>query len=161
MTLIVETGSIVTNANSYISTTDFAAYAAARGITVTGDAEQLLIQAMDYLEQLHYKGVKKTQDQSLQWPRIQVYIDGYYFASDDIPQQLINAQCEVALAVDAGTGPLEDLVRATKSEKVGSVEVTYMDGSVSAVMNKKIGNSLSKLIVGGGVGSNILPVNKG
>lgn len=161
MALIVETGAIITNANSYISTTDFTTYATARGYTLVAGAETLLVQAMDYLEGLRYKGQKRTEDQSLQWPRYDVYIDGYYFPSDEIPQELINGQCEVALAIDAGNGPLDDVARQTKREKVGPIEVEYMDGSAPFVLNKKIQNALWKLLSGGGSGGNILTVNKG
>ncbi len=158
--LIIETGAIVAGANSCISTTDFITYATARSYTVVSGAETLLVQAMDYLEALQYKGYKKTEAQPLQWPRTDVYIDGYYFASDDIPQQLINAQCEIAMAIDAGNGPLADIARQTVSETVGPISVTYSDGSAPFIINKKISNALWKLL-GSGSQGNILQVNKG
>lgn len=161
MTLIIEDGSIVANSNSYISTTNFTTYATARGYTIVADEEQLLIQAMDYLEAQLYKGCKRTQDQTLQWPRTGVYIDGYYFASDDIPQQLINAQCEVAIAIDEGNGPLDDIAIQTKREKVGPIEVEYADGAAPFIVNRRIQNALWKLLASGGAGGNVLVVGKG
>ena len=160
MALIIEDGSIVTGANSYISTTNFTAYATARGLTITGDEEQLLIQAMDYIESQSYKGIKSTRDQALQWPRVGVYVDGYYLDSDTIPQQLINGQCEVALSIDAGTGPLADVSRQTKREKVDVLEVEYSDSSAPYVINRKIRNALWKLLIGGNSG-NVVVVGKG
>lgn len=153
MAIIVEDGSIVTGANSYVSTTDFTAFATARGVTLVEDEEILLIKAMDYIEQLNYKGVKRTRDQALQWPRVDVYIDGYYFDSDDIPQQLIDGLCQTAIAIDEGNDPLADQVRKTIREKVGDLEVEYAQSSVSAVANKKILNMLNKLLDGGGTGT--------
>ncbi len=161
MTLVVEDGSIISGADSYISTADFTAYAAARSYTLIAGAETLLIQAMDYLESLKYKGVKSTISQPLQWPRINVYIDGYYFPSNEIPQDLIDAQCEVAMAIDAGNGPLADVARQTIREKVGPLDVEYAPGSAPYVINKKIQNKLWKLLAGGGNGSNVINVTKG
>ena len=49
-TIVVETGAGLTNSNSYVSESDLATYAADRGVTISGTAAVLLIQAMDYLE---------------------------------------------------------------------------------------------------------------
>lgn len=152
MAIIVEDGSIVTGANSYVSVADLTTFATARGVTLVDDEEMLLIKAMDYIEQLAYKGVKRTRDQGLQWPRVDVYIDGYYFDSDEIPQQLKDGLCHAAIAIDEGNDPLADEVRKTIREKVGDLEVEYAPGSVSAVYNKKILNVLNKLLEGGGSG---------
>ncbi len=152
--ITVETGAIVLNANSYISVTDFTTYATARGYTLVSGGETLLIQAMDYIESLYYVGTKYTAAQGLQWPRSGVYIDGYLFDYDDIPQELINAQCQVAIAIDQGNGPLLDLPRSTKREKVGPIEVEYSDNASSVIINRKIMAMLSKLLAGGGGGLN-------
>lgn len=156
MSLTIETGAIVANANSYISTTDFTTYATARGYTLVSGAETLLIQAMDYLENLYYIGTKYTEEQGLQWPRSDVYIDGYLFAFDDIPQQLINAQCQVAMAIDQGNGPLIDLPRKALRQKVGPIEVEYSTGSSSVIINRKIQIMLAKLLAAGNGGNNFL-----
>ena len=161
MAIIAEDGTIVTGANSYVATADLTTYATARGITLTSGAETLLIQAMDYIESLMYKGVKFTRDQGLQWPRANVVIDGRLFDSDAIPAELIKAQKEVAIAIDQGNGPLINLPRSTKREKVGPLEVEYMDGAASVELNRKITASLWKLLANGGTGSNVLTVSKG
>ncbi len=149
MTLTVETGAIVTNANSYVSTTDFTAYATARGVTLTSGAETLLVQAMDYIESLSYIGMKSTATQPLQWPRTNVYIDGYLFADDDIPQELINAQMQVAMAIDVGNGPLVTVARSTKRERVGELEVEYMAGASSTPIVRSINAMLWKILANG------------
>ncbi len=149
MSITVETGAIVSNANSYVSTTDFTTYATARGITLTSGAETLLVQAMDYIESLSYIGVKYTSTQGLQWPRSGVYIDGYLFAYNDIPQELINAQMQVAMAIDVGNGPLVTIARATKRERVGELEVEYSDGANSVAIVRTINAMLWKLLAGG------------
>ncbi len=149
MAITVETGAIVANANSYVSTTDFTTYATARGITLTSGAETLLVQAMDYIESLAYIGTKYTAAQGLQWPRSGVYIDGYLFDYDDIPQELINAQMQVAMAIDVGNGPLVTISRPTKRERVGELEVEYMAGANSVAIVRTINAMLWKLLSGG------------
>jgi len=137
-TIIVETGSGSTTANSYISEADFETYASDRGITLTGDSNVLLIQAMDYIEQQPFKGYKYSDTQALQWPRGNVTIDGYYVDVDEIPQLLKDALCETAIGVDAGNNPLAVEERATKMEKVGDIEVEYMDGARNSTYLKAI-----------------------
>lgn len=159
-TIVVEDGSIIVGANSYVSEADLVTFATARGITLTSDEDELIIQAMDYIESLGYKGIKRTRDQSLQWPRIGVIIDGYYFDSDDIPQQLIDGLCQTAIAIDQGNNPLIDSPRKTVRERVGDLEVEYAQGASSVIVNKKILNTLNKLL-GNGVGANTIKVGKG
>lgn len=151
MSLIIEDGTGVTNANSYVSTTTLTTFATARGVTLTGGAESLLVRAMDYIEGLNYKGLKKGYTQLLQWPRYDVYIDGYYSDPNAIPQQLKDGQCHVAIAIDQGTDLLVDAPRKTSMEKIGDLEVQYSAGSPASVTNVKIQNALWKLLKGGGL----------
>lgn len=87
-TLVVEDGSGVAGANSYVSYDDAIAWAALRGYSIGADqttAEQNLIQAVDYLEaqRSRYQGYKTNDPdifiypavQPLQWPRTNVWID--------------------------------------------------------------------------------------
>jgi hypothetical protein len=160
MSVIVEDGSIVANSNSYVSETDLTAFATARGVTLSGDEEELLIQAMDYIESLSYKGLKKTRDQSLQWPRSGVYIDSYYLDNDVIPEELKKGLMQTAIAIDTGVGPQVTLGRKTKREKVGELEVEYEASSVTNSLDVKIKGFLWKLLNSGGMGSNVINVNK-
>lgn len=158
MPVIVEDGSIVSNSNSYVSEATFEAFATARGITLTGDSEELLIKSMDYLETLQYKGVKRTKEQSLQWPRTGVWVDSYWIDSDEIPTELKNGQMQCAIAIDQGNDPLQDLTKNTIREKVGDLEVEYSSSSVTSTKNMKISSSLKKLLASG---SGVLNVTKG
>jgi hypothetical protein len=144
--IVVEDGTVVTGANSYVSTTELATYATDRGISITGTAAILLITAMDYIESLDFKGEPWTSTQPLIWPRINVIIDGWYQNVDDIPQQLKEAQMETALAIDAGNGPLIDLPRNVIREKVGEIEVQYAQGTSSLILVRKINAKLKKLL---------------
>lgn len=104
MTLIVEDGTGVVNANSYIDLSFLTAFASARGLsipTVDATKEQYAIQAMDYLESVRFCGSKFDSVQSLQWPRSGVFIYGVAFAEDAIPLQLKHAQCQLVVALEA------------------------------------------------------------
>ncbi len=161
MTLIVEDGSIISGANSYVSETDLTAFASARNITLVGDEETLLTLAMDYIETLLYKGVKRTRTQGLQWPRTYVVVDGYYVDPNIIPQELKNGLMQCAISIDQGTGPQLNVPRRTIKEKVGDLEVEYAQDSVSSEMNTKVKAALWKILASGGSGANVITVNKG
>jgi len=147
-TIIVEDGTIVENANSYVDVSTFTAYAANRGIDIAGDASTLLVSATDYLETLKFVGTKETRDQPLQWPRVNVYIDGFYYAPTDIPSQLKTAQMEVAMSLDSDIDPQAPIERKTTKEKVGPIEVEYSESSASNTINPKISSALKGLTVG-------------
>lgn len=150
MTIIVEDGSIVSGANSYVSEAELTAYALARGVTLTAGTEQLLIEAMDYIEAQNFIGTKQTATQPLQWPRTDVYIDGYYVQSTIIPNDLKSAEMATAVAIDQGNGPQNVLSAAVKKEKVDVIEVEYQDGAMSGTIDPKINASLKKVVVSGG-----------
>lgn len=158
-TIIVEDGSIVSGANSYVSASYLSTFASDRGITISGTKEDLLIKAMDYLEGLEYKGVKRTFDQGLQWPRVDVYIDGWYHNSDEIPQQLKDGLCQCAIAIDQGNGPLADISPQIDRKRVDTLEIQYASNAVNSTVNQKILYTLRKLL-NNGTGSNTLVVNK-
>ena len=147
MTIIVEDGSIVAGANSYISQADLVDFAAARGVTLTGDTEQLLIKSMDYIEgyRAKFKGLKLTSDQPLQWPRSSVYVDNYLLANDVIPAELINAQAMAAIETDTND-LLASTGQAVKSEKVDVIEVVYQDGSESRNYFTKVQTYLAPVL---------------
>jgi hypothetical protein len=162
MTIIVEDGTIVTGANSYVSEAELTAFASSRAITLSSNytTEQLLILAMDYIESLEYKGIKRLHTQPLQWPRVDVYIDGYYNNTENIPKELKNGLMQTAVAISNGYNPLAETIRKTVREKVGDLEVEYASSSSSRTIDKKINAYLYKLISGGNGGNNVI-IGKG
>lgn len=150
MVIIVEDGTSKTDANSYVSESEFTTYATNRGITVLGTPSQLLLRAMDYIEAQQFKGSKKTNYQALQWPRVYVVIDEYDVSSTTIPQLLKDAQIEAALAEDAGTSLLSTVNPGVKKEKLGPMETEYKDGGDSTPFVRSVNLKLKKLISGGG-----------
>ena len=149
--IIVEDGTEVSGANSYITTTELATYADERGVTISASTqEDLLIEAMDYIESLSFLGIKKTRDQSLVWPRYNVVVDEYLLLSTTIPQLLQDAQAETALAIDRSESPLADIERKTKKEGLQpGMFIEYADNSSSASIVRKLNAKLHKLLASG------------
>lgn len=133
-TLTKETGAIVANANTYADLDDLAAFLSQRGSDVGdgGDANAAaLINAMDWLavEAPNWIGVQVAPGrQSLDWPRNQITADGMTTLPDDyMPQQLVFAQCAVAMAVLQGVNvlPNGDPAGFVTMEKVGPLTTTF------------------------------------
>lgn len=104
MSLTVETGAGLTNAESYLSVTDCDAYvtrfdpSSAWLDATTPNKEAALRRATQYLDgRYSFRGIRKTATQSLSWPRLSVYDDSNYLISDStIPQKLKDATAELA-----------------------------------------------------------------
>lgn len=134
MTLTVEDGSIVANADSYGTLEDYQAYAAARGWTVRDtdeEDEQDLRRAFDVINRgWTYRGVEVDADNQVgAWPR---YIPNgrfeYVVPSDDIPQKIIDAQFEIAHMILGGLDPLATIKGVVKSAGAGPARVEFLGG---------------------------------
>lgn len=104
MPLTVETGAITPGANAYVSIAGADAYHADRGGTWTGTTAQktaAILAATAYLDgkyRRRLKGVRRSPlQQSLEWPRLGVSVEGVLFPSDTIPAEIVAATCELAL----------------------------------------------------------------
>ncbi len=156
-TLIVEDGSIVSGANTYVTVAEFQQFCSDRNITINnsrGDESELLIKAMDYFEQQPFKGIKFIETQSLQFPRSDFYLDGYLTDSDAIPQLVKDAQITIAVSIMSHNDPLSTLDRAVKREQVDVLEIEYMDNAGPTVIIRSISNIMRKLVTGSSMGSN-------
>ena len=130
--IVVEDGSGVANADSYVTVAEARAYASKRGFTTLdaltdGEVEAKIILAMDMVEGYRdrFKGSKTSSTQALQWPREDVVIDGIEIANDNIPTELKNALSQ--LTVDAVNTTLQPNLggRTVTKEKVDVVEIEY------------------------------------
>lgn len=138
MAFIVEDGTVVAGANSYV-TIDFAdSYHTDRGNTAWAGTDAVkqsaLIKATDYLQQLYngrWVGYLVDDDQPLDWPRTYnrpayPWVD--YDISGEIPERIKQAVCVLAIeALSSDLNPALD--RAVKKEKVDVIEVEYMDNA--------------------------------
>jgi len=149
MAIIVEDGTIVANSNSYVTAAELESYAVERGITLSAGAEVLLHQSMDYIESLNFIGDRFSREQSLVFPRVNVYIDGFYYEPAIIPDLLKNGQMATAIAIDTGANPLSTISPEVKKEKVDVIEVEYKESGLQAAIARTISASLYKLIKGG------------
>lgn len=153
MSLVIEDGSNVTGANSYITEAEYQAWADARfgsgrSTAPANDAaaEVLILRAMDYFEGLNFIGIKANKSQPLQWPRYDVVIDGYDIDSDEIPSLVKSALYEITYAEESSNSELQTIERTTRREKIGDIEVEYKNNSASRTISPAITHALKKLV---------------
>ncbi len=159
MALIVEDGSIVDNATSYISLADARTYAAARGLTLPADdaaAEAALVRAVDYMEATYYgrwQGGIVAAEQPRAWPRFPVVVENMIISASTIPAQLKAAQVEAAVAIGSGVDPLPSgTTAAVTREKVGALETEYAAAAGNSAVPRVVAveRMLRALLNGGG-----------
>jgi len=132
MALIVEDGTVVTGATSFVTEAEIIAYAAARGVVIPDDAAATLhaIKAMDYFRTLCFRGDVVAIDQELPFPRMGL-VDGD--TAEDyahtIPRNIKQAQAQ--LAVDSFGGivltPSGALDPQLSKVKVGPLEREFYE----------------------------------
>lgn len=141
MPLIVEDGSGVVGAESYISVADADDYHAKRNnLRWTGtepEKEGALRKATDYIRQYYrtrWKGAQVYVDQGLDWPRSDVYIDPRNLETlvgdDVVPVEVVNATAELALiALRSDLAP--SITKGQKKRvKIGPIETEYENNPV-------------------------------
>lgn len=131
MALIVEDGSGLSTAESYVSVAECDTYFAALGNETWADVENkeaALRKATQYIDsQYRFRGDKGSIAQALSWPRFSVEYDGYAFPANEIPKRLKSATCELALK-SASADLLADVSAQYAEEvKVGPI-VKKMSG---------------------------------
>lgn len=145
--LIVEDGSGVPGANTYVSVADHIAYAQLYGVVVTPEqAEVNLRRAMDYLEMQDLSGTPVDDDQDTHYPANNAYVNGKLIANDIVPKQARKAENEIALAIFEGNDPLAVQERAIKREKSVVGEIEYMDGAAASPVNPRIDIFIAPLL---------------
>jgi len=140
MALIVEDGSVVAGADSYVSLSDARALATRYGLELPEDdtaAEIALRNGAVYvgLQEVAMCGRRVSPYQTLAFPRTGIWLYGFSVAANSVPASVLQAQVIAAAEYGAGTdvrGSTDG--RATASERVeGAVTVTYFDtGSTGA-----------------------------
>lgn len=134
--LVVENGSIVPGANSYVTLAAAREYASLRGKklpSVDEEAIPIVISGTDYIESYsrRLKGVPTQPSlQNLSFPRVGMTIDGYTYADNVIPPPLIRlCLAAIAVAVD------HDLIVNTSEpdisrEAIGPLSTSYATSSI-------------------------------
>lgn len=123
MALVIEDGTIVAGANSFVTRAEVIAYASARGVTLpdTEATDVHAVNAMDYLWSLCFRGSPVDPDQPLMFPR-KGLLDG-----DDLPgyEYTIPAgikQAQLQLALDSANG-IKLLASSNPAAEVKRVKV--------------------------------------
>lgn len=150
MALIVEDGSGVAGADSYLSVADADSHHADRGNAGwTGDVaakEAALRKAADYLGQayrLRWLGARVDAGQALDWPR--TGLEG--IGSDVVPGEVQRAAAELALvALGADLNPPLARGGRVKREKVGPIESEFEDGAPGRTRYPSIDGMLAPLL---------------
>lgn len=158
MSLVVETGAIVANANSYNTEAEIVAYAAIYGVTITtAEAEQYVLRNRAYFDTLVYQGDQvEFGVQALPWPRDYVYIEGNLLDNDAIPALLKKAEQEAALLVAQGYDLQATVTQAdnVKEESFAVFKTVYQDNKVTSNIYPRLDSYLAPLLESGGGGYN-------
>ena len=159
MPIIVEDGSLVDGANSYVSLEKCNEYHATLGNeTWTGtDAAKTaaIFRAMAYIEALPWCGYKITYEQPLQWPRADVVLDGHSVPTDEVPNGVISALCESALLELVEPGVMRPSLdrggQVTSFSLVGVVSETYASNAPAGTVHQSVVGPLRGLLRGSGM----------
>ena len=150
MAFLVEDGSGVPLANSYVTAAYAGTHHADRGNTAWTDftaPEQLaaLIRASEYIDKRfgpRFRGVRKTKGQGMEWPRIDAFDnDGYALSGvDDLPRNLEKAAAEYALrALICGVlapDPILPVPKQDLTDATGTRDNNVITGEISRKREK-------------------------
>lgn len=146
MALIVEDGTVVAGAESYVTVAAADTYHSNRGNTAwaalsTTNKEIALRKGTDYMLQAYrarWQGYRHDADQTLDWPRDYVYLEPfivgavgsypYLVANNIVPAEVKNACAELALKASSAD-LLADLTQQKTSVTIGPISTTYNSSS--------------------------------
>lgn len=147
MTLIVEDGTGIVDANTYVSVDDHIAFCAMYGVTVEADAAQIaLITAMDYIASKDYQGTKEFDTNDLDFPRLHMRIKGQEITDLQSLAKIQRVQNEFGLAAAQGVNPLAIKDRVVQSESFGPFSKTYASGQATTATNPRLDIYLKPLL---------------
>jgi len=163
MSLIVENGTGKSNADAYVTLAECDAYHARFGNSgwkiITGAVsneakrENAIKKATAFIDARYgnrFKGVRKTAEQALLFPRDGISDnDGYVL--ENVPLAVKRATCEAALKIFLGADLMPDLDRGGKiiSETVGPISTTYSSSAPAGTKYETI-ESLLRCCLNGG-----------
>mgnify|MGYP003666942333 FL=1 len=152
MSLIIEDGSIVANANSYVTADDISAYATQRGFSITKNISKIetaAILAMDYLQSKSYIGDlvddfnSDNGEQPLKWPRKNITD----LLKTTIPNDIKSAQIELSIASFTQSLIASSVPVSITSESVGPLKTDYAGtGLRTSFSSARVNVLLSKYI---------------
>lgn len=153
MALIIEDGTNVAGANSYVTEAELQSYLDQRGLILPAgtNLQPLIFRAMDYLESLSFNGVRTFDGQALSFPRQGIYVDNVELAKDSIPTMLKQALCRLAYESNSQELLPTSNGKVVVRERVeGAVDVSYDANLSSSLPSFALVDALLKPLVSGG-----------
>ena len=147
--MVVEDGTGLSNADSFVSVAYADTYFSTRNVTEWAsltNKEALLIKATDYIEAVYseaWKGTTLVDTQSLSFPRI---IDD----ATVYPDRLLKAVCELAFKANSGD-LLVDVEQRTIEEKIDVITVKYAEYSDQKTQYSMVYGLISPYLLSSGV----------
>lgn len=124
MTLVIENGSGVAGANSYVSVNDASVFFSARELSIPSAGH--LLQAADFIENLSFAGSTTHDTQIMSFPRTGIFdLNKRPYTENAVPRAVINAQLWLSNYIRDGFSPSAVATQAIKKEKVDSLEVEF------------------------------------
>lgn len=152
-----------TSANSYVTVAQADTYFDERlnatpwtGAS-TDDKERALIMATRRLDQEKFQGIKVAESQALDWPRYWATDDdGEEYESNEIPQPIKDATCELALRLLVDKGKSKDTLADTGLEefetaKIGPMDVTRDKAYEAGQLPKNVARLIDHIMVTAGM----------
>lgn len=136
MAVVIEDGTVVANANSFVTVAEYLAWAEARGYTLPSEdaTEKNIYKAMDYFVTFEpdFEGERLDDTQELPFPRTGQYINGVLIADGTIPKQVKELQYGIMKAIADGIDLFPTTEeRALKRKKTGPLESEWFDSDIS------------------------------
>ncbi|MDR1586293.1 MAG: hypothetical protein LBS57_02420, partial [Treponema sp.] len=127
--IVVEDGSGLPEANSYIPVSYVSAYLLGEQLEAwealsEPEQESAIIRATRYIDSLEFIGTRKTLEQGLSWPRSNVTYEG--FEIERVPTAVKKASAEaVGLVLDGAEFFSDEADVKIASERVDVIQVSY------------------------------------
>ena len=156
MQLIIETGMGLPDANSYIDMAGIDFYLSSSDMTKLGklskseQIDRLVIASLFIDYSFNWLGHKKSFEQGLNWPRIDVKFQKYEIPDNYIPLQIKRAcAMAVSLLIEYGLGVFRETGEAqVKKEKLGPLETEYFEALKKELVNKTQFSDINNVLRG-------------
>ena len=170
MSIIIETGEGLTDAESYASVAAADARCASLGVTAWAafaeDSKEIALRKATLFMAIYrtrWAGRRVYQQQALDWPRYNVAVDGFILPSTIVPADVVNACIDLAVRAGRGEDLLPDLdtgSNAIKKDKTGPLETEYFQNTTDARERFVAVDALLAPYFGSAGGGNLIKVTR-
>ncbi len=117
------------SSNTFGTLAGYYTFAIDRGWAIDAGAPSDLMRAADWITRQDYVGYRTEKAQALEFPRVMSQqVRGWYVDSDVVPDDIKNAQYELAYLIQGGLDPFKTVKGAVKSAGAGPTRVEFMGG---------------------------------